>query len=67
VANVKKFPTGVGILILEAQDGSNNHEIWNVSNITPTTHTTLSRLTFNEGPNGADYIAKLRTVLGLGG
>jgi hypothetical protein len=65
MANIKKFPAGVGILILEAQDGSNNHELWNVGSITPTSHVQLSRVVFNEGPNGTNYVDYLKKVLAL--
>jgi hypothetical protein len=49
---------------MEGADGK-SHEIWTLTNVTATTHTLVGRQVFNEGTDGAEYAARLKTVFGL--
>jgi hypothetical protein len=57
---------GRAILIMEGADGK-SHEIWTLTNVTATTHTLVGKAVFNEGADGAEYLARLKTVFGLPG
>jgi hypothetical protein len=55
---------GRAILVLEGADGQ-SHEIWTLTNVTATTHTLVGKAVFNEGADGAEYLARLKTIFGL--
>jgi hypothetical protein len=62
-ANVHKMG-GSAILIMEGTDGQ-SHEIWTLTNVTATTHTVVGKSVFNEGADGAAYVAQIKNLFGV--